>query len=70
MAMTLRLSAAQTEALRAQARVEGASMQDVAKRAVEEYVVRHARSTPLDLVLDVELVRYAAAIDGLSRWTD
>jgi hypothetical protein len=70
MAMTLRLSAAQTEALRVQARSEHASMQDVAKRALAEYLEVHARATPLDLVLDAELVRYAPALEALSRWTD
>jgi hypothetical protein len=70
MAMTLRLSSAQTEALRAQARAEGASMQEVAKRAIDEYLDVHARATPLDLVLDVELERYASALEALSRWTD
>lgn len=68
--MTLRLSTAQTEALRSRARVEHASMQEVAKRAVDEYLALHGRATPLDLVLDAELDRYAAAIEGLSRWTD
>lgn len=70
MAMTLRLSTAQTGALRAQARAEHTSMQDVAKRAIDEYLAQHGRATPLDLVLDVELDRYAAAIEGLARWTD
>ena len=70
MAMTLRLSAAQTEGLRVQAGVEHASMQEVAKRAVDEYLAAHARFAPLDLVLDVELERYAGALEVLARWTD
>ncbi|GHE09136.1 CopG family transcriptional regulator [Klenkia taihuensis] len=70
MAMTLRLSAAQSEALRIQARAEGASMQDVAKRAVSEYLDHHGRTTPLDLVLDTEIPRYADALAELARWTD
>ncbi|SCX43891.1 hypothetical protein SAMN03159343_1315 [Klenkia marina] len=70
MAMTLRLSGAQTEALRAQARVERVSMQEVAKRAVDEYLDLHVRATPLDLVLDVELERYGAALGALLRWRD
>jgi len=70
MAMTLRLSAAQSEALRIQARVEGASMQDVAKRAVSEYLDHHGRTTPLDVVLDIELDRYGDALRELARWTD
>ncbi|SDN81716.1 hypothetical protein SAMN05660199_00749 [Klenkia soli] len=70
MAMTLRLTPVQTEGLRVQARVERTSMQEVAKRAIEEYLVTHARFAPLDLVLDVELERYAGALEVLSRWTD
>jgi predicted transcriptional regulator len=42
MAMTLRLSDDETEALRAQAEAEERSMQDVARAAVREYVDRHA----------------------------
>ncbi len=68
--MTLRLSAAQTEALRIQARAEGASMQDVAKRAIAEYLDAHGRTTPLDLVLDAELDRYAGALAELATWKD
>jgi hypothetical protein len=68
--MTLRLSAAQTEALRIQARAEGVSMQDVAKRAVSEYLSHHGRTTPLEVVLDTELARYADALTELARWTD
>ena len=70
MAMTLRLTPGQVEALRRQARVEHASMQEVATRALEVSLAAHARRTPLDVVLDVELDRYAAAIEELSRWTD
>jgi hypothetical protein len=37
MAMNLRLTAAQTEALRRKAREEGRSMQEVARTAIEQY---------------------------------
>jgi len=40
--MNLRLSEAQTEALRARAEKEGRSMQQVALTAVDEYLVRTA----------------------------
>ena len=40
MAMTLRLTDAETEALRAQAEIEGRSMQDVARAALRQYVER------------------------------
>ncbi|MCO7221094.1 hypothetical protein [Klenkia sp. PcliD-1-E] len=70
MAMTLRLSAAQNEALRLQARTEHVSMQDVVKRAVSEYLDHHGRTTPLELVLDAEVARYGTALAELARWTD
>ena len=38
MAMTLRLTPDEQEALRARAAVEGVSMQELARRAVREYV--------------------------------
>ena len=43
MPMTLRLSAAETEALRETARREHRSMQEVARTAIGEYVTRRAR---------------------------
>ena len=43
MAMTLRLTDAETEALRAQAEIEGRSMQDVARGAVRRYIEQYAR---------------------------
>lgn len=70
MAMTLRLSPAQTEGLRVQAGIERASMQEVAKRAIDEYLLAHARFAPLDLVLDLELERFGRALGELARWTD
>jgi len=38
MAMNLRLTEAETDALRAKAELEGRSMQEVAKAAINEYV--------------------------------
>ena len=40
MAMTLRLTEAEQEALRFRAEVEGVSMQEAARRAVREFVAR------------------------------
>ena len=53
MAMTLRLTDAETEALRAQAEIENRSMQDVARAALREYVARrgNARTWSSDGVL-------------------
>ena len=65
--MTLRLSDAETEALRQRAEFESRSMQDVAKQAVREYVENHSRLDLLTRVLDEELPRYAEALERLGQ---
>jgi hypothetical protein len=70
MAMTLRLSPAQTEALRRRALAEGASMQDVVRRAVETYIRAHEPEIPIAEVIDQELDRFAGAVEQLARWRD
>lgn len=67
MAMTLRLTEDQTEALRALAAHQNRSMQDIAVAAVEEYVKAHTKRALLDEVLDSELSRYADALERLGR---
>jgi predicted transcriptional regulator len=67
MAMTLRLSDEQTEALRDQAKREQRSMQDVALEAVQQYLEAHTKRAVLDGVLDSELSRYADALDRLGQ---
>ncbi|MGC5614721.1 ribbon-helix-helix protein, CopG family [Georgenia sp. Z1491] len=67
MAMALRLTDAETDALRRRAELESRSMQDVARQAVREYVDNHSRAELLDRVLDHELPRYREALDRLSR---
>ena len=67
MAMTLRLSEGEAEALRRRAQMESRSMQDVARQAVREYVENHSRRDLLDRVLDKELPRYAEALDRLGQ---
>lgn len=67
MAMTLRLSDDETEALRSRARREGRSMQDVARGAVREYIDRASRRDLLEQVLDEELPRYAEALERLGE---
>ena len=57
--MTLRLTDAETEALRAQAEAEGRSMQEVARAAVREYVDRRTLHTRVENALDVLTPRYA-----------
>jgi predicted transcriptional regulator len=67
MAMTLRLTDEETDALRRRADREHRSMQEVARQAVREYVERTSRRDLLDRVLDEELPRYAEALDRLGR---
>jgi plasmid stability protein len=67
MAMTLRLSDAETEALRMRAKREGRSMQDVAREALREYIDRTSRRELLDEVLDEELPRYSEALRRLGE---
>jgi len=67
MAMTLRLTDAETEALRLRARREGRSMQEVAREAVREYIERTSRRELLDQVLDEDLPRYAEALRRLGE---
>ncbi|WP_208004211.1 MULTISPECIES: ribbon-helix-helix protein, CopG family [Labedella] len=67
MAMTLRLTDAETDALRRRAEFESRSMQDVAREAVREYVERHSHDDLIDRVLDEELPRYAEALERLAQ---
>ena len=59
--MTLRLTAAETEALRETARREQRSMQDVARSAIVEYVARRTQRRDAHLAVivreDAELLR-------------
>jgi plasmid stability protein len=67
MAMTLRLTDDETDALRLRAIREGRSMQDVARTAVREYIDRTSRRELLDGILDQELPRYAEALRRLGE---
>ncbi|MGO9892131.1 MAG: ribbon-helix-helix protein, CopG family [Solirubrobacteraceae bacterium] len=67
MAMTLRLSEEETEALRLRAHREGRSMQEVARSAVREYIDRTSRRELLDEVLDAELPGFAEALRRLGE---
>ena len=67
MAMTLRLTDEETEALRARAAREDRSMQDVARAAVAEYIARRDATELIDAVLDTELPRYADALRRLGE---
>jgi len=65
--MTLRLDEKTHQALRERAAREGRSMQDVARAAVDEYLVRHAQRDELDRVLDEQLPRYEDALRRLGQ---
>jgi hypothetical protein len=67
MAMTLRLTEAESRALRRRAEHEGRPMQEVARQAIREYVEVHSRTELLDRVLDEELPRYAEALERLGQ---
>jgi hypothetical protein len=67
MAMTLRLSEEETEALRLRAQRERRSMQEVARSAVREYIDRTSRRELLDEVLDAELPHFAEALRRLGE---
>jgi hypothetical protein len=67
MAMTLRLTDAESDVLRRRAELERRSMQEVARQAIREYVESHSRAELLDGVLDEELPRYAEALERLGQ---
>ncbi len=67
MAMTLRLTSDEADALRLRAEIEGRSMQDVAREAVRSYIEAHSRQELLQRVLDEELPRYAEALRRLGE---
>lgn len=67
MAMTLRLSDDEADALRRHAEREQRSMQEVARDAIREHIERRTRRDLIDAAVDDTLVRYADALDRLGR---
>jgi hypothetical protein len=67
MAFVLRLSDEQQEALKARAAVERTSMQDVALRAVEEYIERHSRADLIRMYTERTKADYAEALRRLAE---
>jgi predicted transcriptional regulator len=65
MAMTLRLTEEDSEALRSCAQAEGVSMQELAQRAIREYVMR--RSQRLATAIERVASNDAELLDRLSR---
>jgi predicted transcriptional regulator len=67
MAMTLRLSDEQTEALRRRADREGRSMQQVALAALEDYLVRAEDDERTDRLAERGAQRYAELLRRLGE---
>lgn len=67
MAMTLRLTDEETEALRAQAEREGRSMQEVARAAVRNYVRLDAHRSRVVASAEAGAERYADALRRLGE---
>lgn len=67
MAMTLRLTEAEQEALRARAAADGVSMQDAARQAVRAYVERRAHEDRVGSAAEAVIAAHADALDLLSR---
>jgi plasmid stability protein len=67
MAMTLRLTDEQTEALRARADSEGRSMQQVARSALDEYLVRAEDDERTDRLAEQGAQRYADLLRRLGE---
>lgn len=67
MAMTLRLSDEQTEALRRRADREGRSMQQVALSALEDYLVRAEDDERTDRLAEKGAQRYAELLRRLGE---
>jgi len=65
MAMTLRLSDEDDEALTRQAEREGVSKQMVAQRAIRRYVEEQDLAVDVDQALDVLTPRYQSLLDRL-----
>lgn len=65
--MTLRLTEDEQRVLRAQAEAEGASMQDVVRRAIRDYVARSEHRSRVDAAARRILDVHAEAIERLGR---
>ncbi|MCF8544699.1 MAG: DUF6290 family protein [Ilumatobacteraceae bacterium] len=67
MAMTLRLTDDEQQALKERADAEGVSMQDAARRAVREYVERGARVSRVMEAAKQVIATHGDALDRLGR---
>lgn len=67
MPMTLRLSEQEQQALKDSAAAEGISMQDVARRAIRDYLARSEHRTRVSAAADLVMDAHADALDRLGR---
>ncbi|SEG31377.1 Ribbon-helix-helix protein, copG family [Nonomuraea solani] len=67
MAMTLRLSDEQTEALRKRAETEGRSMQQIALRAIDDYLQRLSDDELTDALAEKGAERFADLLRRLGE---
>jgi predicted transcriptional regulator len=67
MAMTLRLTDDEADALRRRAESEQRSMQEVARAAVREYIDRHDQTDTVDRAADWVVENFRDTLDRLGR---
>ena len=67
MAMTLRLTDEEQDALRTRAALDGTSMQEAVRRAVREYVARSEHRDRVAAAADVIMQRHADALRRLGE---
>jgi len=67
MAMTLRLTDSEQEALRERAEAEGISMQEAARRAVREFVARGQHRDRVEVAAELIMTRHADALRRLGE---
>ena len=67
MAMTLRLTEHEQENLKALAVDQGVSMQDAARQAIREYIIRSEHRARVGRAADVIMSVHAEAIDRLGQ---
>ena len=64
-AMTLRLSESETEALRRQTEIEDRSMPDIVRRSITEYLARHGRAVGREALLREAVDEHRDLLDRL-----
>ena len=67
MAMTLRLTEEEQDALRTRAALDGTSMQEAVRRAVREYVARAEHRDRVSAAADAIMERHADALRRLGE---